>query len=542
MSQSNQRPKTTEELILAFFDGQLHATEQEQLGEMLAHSAEARALFESYMRLEGVAVELGQAQCLTSIESSCGDEDLTRVDRPQTASQTSRGPKAAQIQWAKRIVAYGIALVLGAWLAYHWNGPVDPPAGQSVGHISRIVAADWVSPSQDIGSDIRVGSYELRDGLVELEFDNGARIILEGPANFEVASSEQTILHYGRMRTHVPPEAYGFVIDTPSMKVVDLGTEFGLEIDAAGSAEVHVFDGEVEVYDEKQKTTQSRLLLAAGQAIRVDHSGQRSEIPADVDAFVDRLTLESRASTHVEELTTKLEELHQRQRQLNEKLKKAEETTRRSGDLVQLNTAAKAAKRRWLKQQNSHPELKRAMAKRDRARGQVNQLYRDAIVQSEEGRQLLDRLTQTNDEFASLKKKLVELKSAKRPSPELRNTFRQFRRVQKQRNELRAEMRAYRNKLRSDDQKIRKGTEELARARRQVDRVLNKPEVDALRAEAAELQKNFLSMQRKRLQSDEQIGKLKREQYRVRQQARKLKREIQQARQAAESFELMVEI
>ncbi len=53
---------------------------------------------------------------------------------------------------------------------------------------------------------------------------------------------------FGQMRVHVPPHARGFKLMTPDAKVVDLGTEFGLKVSDSGKSDVHVFDGEVEVY------------------------------------------------------------------------------------------------------------------------------------------------------------------------------------------------------------------------------------------------------------------------------------------------------
>jgi hypothetical protein len=67
----------------------------------------------------------------------------------------------------------------------------------------------------------------------------------------------------------IPESAVGFVVDTISAHVVDLGTSFGVSVGKDGQTEVCVFDGEVEVSSSKtsgaSKVTQ---LVREGEAVR----------------------------------------------------------------------------------------------------------------------------------------------------------------------------------------------------------------------------------------------------------------------------------
>lgn len=85
----------------------------------------------------------------------------------------------------------------------------------------------------------------LDRGLMVIEFGDGARVTLEGPSQFEVVSRRRGFLHAGKLTAYVPKRARGFTVGTPSCESVDLGTEFGLHVLDDGSAEAHVFDGEV---------------------------------------------------------------------------------------------------------------------------------------------------------------------------------------------------------------------------------------------------------------------------------------------------------
>jgi len=69
----------------------------------------------------------------------------------------------------------------------------------------------------------------------------------------------------------VPPQARGFRINTPQGSVVDVGTEFGLNLNA-DAAEVHVFKGEVEMLPAggaKQSLKEGEAMAFADPAHRV---------------------------------------------------------------------------------------------------------------------------------------------------------------------------------------------------------------------------------------------------------------------------------
>ncbi len=88
--------------------------------------------------------------------------------------------------------------------------------------------------------------YNLPKGLAEIEFDSGAKIILEGPAEIKMNSANGAYLNLGKLVAHVPPRAQGFTIKTPNAKFVDLGTEFGVSVEGRSST-LSVFKGQVAV-------------------------------------------------------------------------------------------------------------------------------------------------------------------------------------------------------------------------------------------------------------------------------------------------------
>ena len=134
--------------------------------------------------------------------------------------------------------------------------------------------ADWVT-----GKTIPPGTLEWDGGLLQLEFYCGATVVAEGPASLEILDDSRVVCRSGRLRAHVPPPARGFTVLAPTVELVDLGTEFGIHVEANGATEVHVFDGAVELYDAKSnRNVTTRRELNAGDAVTLDRNGEAKKI------------------------------------------------------------------------------------------------------------------------------------------------------------------------------------------------------------------------------------------------------------------------
>jgi hypothetical protein len=181
------------------------------------------------------------------------------------------GPRLA---WAAAIV---LVLSLGGWLAFRTR---------SVATLVRAEATVWSGAALENGSGLRAGHrVEISSGLVEIQFGNGAIVLVEGPANFEIRDRAAAYLYRGRAVAHVPEQARGFVIDSPRGRLVDLGTEFAISVESSGDTEVHVLDGRV---DAKLPHHANPVELRANEGLRLQNSGT-TWIKADESAFVTEL-------------------------------------------------------------------------------------------------------------------------------------------------------------------------------------------------------------------------------------------------------------
>jgi hypothetical protein len=141
--------------------------------------------------------------------------------------------------------------LMAAWWAF---SPLPKPQEEttaSVAVLTRGVNLEWESAVITPGTPLAPGWLKLKSGMAQIEFYQGARIVLEGPAELQLISSGEAACTRGRLSAQVPPQAKGFRIQTPKGTIVDLGTEFGLDVSEI-TAEVHVFKGEVELHAAKQ--------------------------------------------------------------------------------------------------------------------------------------------------------------------------------------------------------------------------------------------------------------------------------------------------
>lgn len=141
---------------------------------------------------------------------------------------------------------------------------LNDPRFEFVGHVTGVNDCVWAKDSLAtmVGASVPVRrKYELISGLMEITYNSGARVILEGPCEYTVDSDASGYLGLGKLTAHVekkkpqvvhpsslrPHPSALFSITTPTAVVTDLGTEFGVEVSEEGSTVSHVFRGSVRV-------------------------------------------------------------------------------------------------------------------------------------------------------------------------------------------------------------------------------------------------------------------------------------------------------
>ena len=241
------------ELVNGYCTGSLTDAEFLELEARLRESSQLRQLLVEYRSIE------------TALPTSLPFDSI----RP---SEPDAGVKDGVIRRLRfEVVALAAVVVMlagGVFLLL----PVSPV--QNPVDLRRIaVVADSVGAyrAENVaiqpGESIAAGHLTLLRGVIRLDFVNGASLAVEGPAKIDVVNKMRVVLQRGVVTATIPESAIGFVVDTDTAHVVDLGTAFGVSVGNDGTTDVCVFEGEVSV-SRNGSTSSEPTLVHEGQAVR----------------------------------------------------------------------------------------------------------------------------------------------------------------------------------------------------------------------------------------------------------------------------------
>jgi hypothetical protein len=188
------------------------------------------------------------------------------------------------------LVAIGLSLALR-----RAPTPVAAPRAPTAGEveIATVIHTDglqWESEGNNPrqGDVITPRRLRLRGGRLTLAFFSGVSLTLEGPADLELLAANRLFFRRGKLRAQVPRGAEGFTVLTAGCEVVDLGTDFGINLEPGGNSRVMVFEGQasVSVLGQDGRSVHGAL-LERQRAVEVDPQACRiQDIPPQPEAFV----------------------------------------------------------------------------------------------------------------------------------------------------------------------------------------------------------------------------------------------------------------
>ncbi|MCP4839737.1 MAG: FecR domain-containing protein [Planctomycetes bacterium] len=131
------------------------------------------------------------------------------------------------------------------------------------------------------GDQLRSGQImKLVNGYVKINFQSGAKLAIQAPAELTLLGSNSAQLQHGVATVRVPGEIKGFVLVTPHQRVTDLGTSFGLDVATTGDTSISVFEGEIELEDHRRLVGGQTVALTANEELP-------REIPYAISQFLD---------------------------------------------------------------------------------------------------------------------------------------------------------------------------------------------------------------------------------------------------------------
>ena len=109
-----------------------------------------------------------------------------------------------------------------------------------VARLTETANCRWASGSDVAkkGTGISPGQrVKLMEGLAEITFACGAKVLLQGPCVLEIETTKTAILHSGKLTADVPDDLEGFKIRTPVVEVVSLPSKSAKVVKGAAASE-----------------------------------------------------------------------------------------------------------------------------------------------------------------------------------------------------------------------------------------------------------------------------------------------------------------
>jgi hypothetical protein len=350
MSGSNAHSDEFQELLIGLIDGVLTSRQRGRLGEILRDDPAARHDYLLQMAIHGRLCKRHPACSVSGDRIEIEDAALdSGASGSQSASQCKPPPAASAcpgffgsawhsasgcvmshellLGYVVAAVLFGVAALIGVNVQVSEQGArkvairaptravpnvAHQPEVVSVARVTSQVDCTWADASQAPSMQrILLGDkFALASGLMEITYDTGAKVVLQGPCTYTVESRSGGYLERGRLTARVE-SAVGsrqsavsnttptyrtsssnslptadcrlptlFSVRTPTAVVTDLGTEFGVEVDPQGATQSHVFRGTVKVcvVDAAGNPLGQEQTLGANESARVAVGGDAKSV------------------------------------------------------------------------------------------------------------------------------------------------------------------------------------------------------------------------------------------------------------------------
>jgi hypothetical protein len=292
-------------LTLQAIEGRISESDFKRLEEILQKSSEAREIYTdlnimyAYMRRPALIFDVQRE----SEKVSSFDNDIWRLfaeyESTAPAVEIPKEKPTRELiqkvvyppQEKPKITKFSIFVLLNAAaviLVFFLLRFIHPEGDFEVATLTDSLNAKWVADgaAQD-GARLVTGnqSHMLKQGYAKLLFDTDVQVVIEAPSEFQILAEDRLGLRYGKIYVSVPKEAIGFSVYTQNSKIIDMGTEFGVEADSWGDTRLHVLKGKTTLIAGTDENT-INIDVKEGVAKSISGSDQHvTDIPCDVTYF-----------------------------------------------------------------------------------------------------------------------------------------------------------------------------------------------------------------------------------------------------------------
>lgn len=250
-------PEEEQEWVDALLNGEIDDASFVELQDRMLKRPELRKVMRRGMALHHELQERAEGASEGAAESWAATDPHTEPSNVVAISEA-----VGYRRFLPAAIAASIAFVLGLILMSVTNPRnsgvstaqipepevVDEPEASAEGFavVRNLFDARWPAGEEALREGESLGAETLRmeAGVAEIQFYSGATMVVEGPAEIVLKSAWEASCREGVVRMRVPPAARGFRLNGPETEIVDLGTEFGLQV-RDGRTRVEVIDGEI---------------------------------------------------------------------------------------------------------------------------------------------------------------------------------------------------------------------------------------------------------------------------------------------------------
>ena len=243
------------ELVNGYCSGSLTDAEFLELEDRLRQNSHLRQMLVEYRSIE------------SALPSALPPGTGQPPEHERVSTRSTKWRKRKRVLFGAAVAVSVIAL---GFFFLPEKPALRPKASQPVAVVTHSVGAYRQEGIEvQAGERIEAGPLTIERGVLRLDFARGALLAVEGPAKIEVVDEMRIVLLSGIITATIPESAIGFVVETDTARVVDLGTSFGVSVGDDGTTDVCVFEGEVEVSSSETVQLGGRPhLLREGQAVR----------------------------------------------------------------------------------------------------------------------------------------------------------------------------------------------------------------------------------------------------------------------------------
>ena len=277
-----------DEAVAAACHGSASDEQVRALNEVLRSNAAARDDYILRLEIHSRLASEPDLFALASEDKIATSEKILPLRPPRRGTDRKRA-------WVLALAACVTLLAVG-WWGFQVSRQNEPKGttSKAVAMLNRVVDAQWNQRDEAprLGAPLEPGWLRLKSGLAQIVFYSGARVVIEGPTEFQLISPSESLCRSGKLTAEVPPEARGFRVGTPQMNVTDLGTSFGVDVKDRRT-ELHVFKGTVEFQPTGSTVRQN---LKEGTGAMTESSRPPKLIAADPKAFASLFDLQLKST------------------------------------------------------------------------------------------------------------------------------------------------------------------------------------------------------------------------------------------------------